>query len=75
VLNAGVAVRLVELLGNASATVQTPALRTIGNIVTGKLTFAMLCYAFIFVFMFVFMLVFVFMFMLVFVFVFMFVFV
>lgn len=35
VLNAGVAVRLVELLGNPSATVQTPALRTVGNIVTG----------------------------------------
>ena len=36
VLAAGVAARLVELLGNPSATVQTPALRTVGNIVTGR---------------------------------------
>lgn len=35
VLNAGVAPRLVELLGSATSTVQTPALRTVGNIVTG----------------------------------------
>lgn len=35
VLNAGVAPRLVELLLHASHTVQTPALRTVGNIVTG----------------------------------------
>ena len=37
VLNAGVAPRLVELLGSSNTTVQTPALRTVGNIVTGKL--------------------------------------
>lgn len=35
VLNAGVAPRLVELLGFNSTAVQTPALRTVGNIVTG----------------------------------------
>mmetsp|Transcript_8857 Transcript_8857/g.8766 ORF Transcript_8857/g.8766 Transcript_8857/m.8766 type:complete len:548 (+) Transcript_8857:120-1763(+) len=35
VLNAGVAPRLVELLGSPTSTVQTPALRTVGNIVTG----------------------------------------
>ena len=35
VLNAGVAPRLVELLGSETSTVQTPALRTVGNIVTG----------------------------------------
>jgi len=35
VLNAGVAPRLVELLGSSNTTVQTPALRTVGNIVTG----------------------------------------
>jgi importin subunit alpha-1 len=35
VLNAGVAPRLVELLGSTSTAVQTPALRTVGNIVTG----------------------------------------
>lgn len=35
VLNAGVAPRLVELLGSTSPSVQTPALRTVGNIVTG----------------------------------------
>ena len=35
VLNAGVAPRLVELLGSTTSTVQTPALRTVGNIVTG----------------------------------------
>ena len=33
--DAGLVPRLVELLGHASAAVQTPALRTIGNIVTG----------------------------------------
>ena len=35
VLNAGVAPRLVELLANPTVSVQTPALRTVGNIVTG----------------------------------------
>jgi importin subunit alpha-6/7 len=35
VLQAGVAPRLVELLGNSQSAVQTPALRTVGNIVTG----------------------------------------
>lgn len=35
VLNSGVAARLVELLGHSAASVQTPALRTVGNIVTG----------------------------------------
>jgi hypothetical protein len=35
VLNSGVAPRLVELLGSSTASVQTPALRTVGNIVTG----------------------------------------
>jgi len=35
VLNAGVAPRLVELLGSTTTAVQTPALRTVGNIVTG----------------------------------------
>lgn len=35
VLNTGVGPRLVELLGHAVSTVQTPALRTVGNIVTG----------------------------------------
>ena len=35
VLNVGVAPRLVELLASATQTVQTPALRTVGNIVTG----------------------------------------
>jgi hypothetical protein len=35
VLNAGVAPRLVELLGSTTSSVQTPALRTVGNIVTG----------------------------------------
>jgi importin subunit alpha-1 len=36
VLDAGVCSRLVELLGHASASVVTPALRTVGNIVTGN---------------------------------------
>lgn len=36
VLEAGVARRLVELLLNPSPAVQTPALRTVGNIVTGN---------------------------------------
>lgn len=35
VLNSGVAPRLVELLSHTAASVQTPALRTVGNIVTG----------------------------------------
>ena len=35
VLNSGVAPRLVELLGSSTPAVQTPALRTVGNIVTG----------------------------------------
>lgn len=35
VIEAGVAVRLVELLMHTSSAVQTPALRTVGNIVTG----------------------------------------
>lgn len=35
VLNSGVASRLVELLGSTTPSVQTPALRTVGNIVTG----------------------------------------
>jgi len=35
VLNAGVAPKLVELLGSNTPSVQTPALRTVGNIVTG----------------------------------------
>jgi hypothetical protein len=35
VSNAGVAPRLVELLGSSTPAVQTPALRTVGNIVTG----------------------------------------
>lgn len=35
VLNAGVAAKLVELLGSHQTSVQTPALRTVGNIVTG----------------------------------------
>ncbi len=35
VLNTGIAVRLIELLGHSVSTVQTPALRTVGNIVTG----------------------------------------
>ena len=36
VIEAGVCRRLVELLLNPSPAVQTPALRTVGNIVTGK---------------------------------------
>jgi len=35
VLNIGVAPRLTELLGNPNSLVQVPALRTVGNIVTG----------------------------------------
>jgi hypothetical protein len=35
VLHAGVAPKLVELLGHVNSSVQTPALRTVGNIVTG----------------------------------------
>lgn len=35
VIQSGVCDRLVELLGHQSALVQTPALRTVGNIVTG----------------------------------------
>jgi hypothetical protein len=35
VLNSGVAPRLVELLASPTHAVQTPALRTVGNIVTG----------------------------------------
>jgi len=35
VLHSGVAPRLVELLANQNGSVQTPALRTVGNIVTG----------------------------------------
>jgi importin subunit alpha-1 len=35
VIEAGVVRRLVELLGHPSPSVQTPALRTVGNIVTG----------------------------------------
>ena len=35
VIEAGVCRRLVELLNHASPSVQTPALRTVGNIVTG----------------------------------------
>jgi len=35
VINSGVCSRLVELLGHPSPLVQTPALRTVGNIVTG----------------------------------------
>jgi len=35
VINSGVCNRLVELLGHPSPLVQTPALRTVGNIVTG----------------------------------------
>lgn len=36
VLAAGVAPRLVELLGHSASSVQVPALRTVGNIVTGN---------------------------------------
>lgn len=35
-LNSGVAPRLIELLGSSNASVQTPSLRTVGNIVTGN---------------------------------------
>lgn len=35
VLNTGIGSRLIELLGHHVSTVQTPALRTVGNIVTG----------------------------------------
>lgn len=35
VIEAGIPRRLVELLGHASTSVQTPALRSVGNIVTG----------------------------------------
>lgn len=35
VLSSGVAPRIVELLGKVNGSVQTPALRTVGNIVTG----------------------------------------
>ena len=35
VIEGGVVVRLIELLGHPSYSVQTPALRTVGNIVTG----------------------------------------
>jgi hypothetical protein len=35
VIESGVCLRLVELLGHQSYSVQTPALRTVGNIVTG----------------------------------------
>eukprot|EP00158_Paraphelidium_tribonemae_P004386 Partr_v1_DN26725_c0_g1_i2_m8865 putative Importin subunit alpha len=35
VIESGVCVRLIELLGHPSFSVQTPALRTVGNIVTG----------------------------------------
>jgi len=36
VIDAGVCRRLVELLRHTSSTIQTPALRTVGNIVTGN---------------------------------------
>jgi hypothetical protein len=36
VLNAGVANRVVEMLQNTAVSVQTPALRTVGNFVTGN---------------------------------------
>ena len=36
VLNAGVAVRLVELLSSSSHQIQTPSLRAVGNIVSGN---------------------------------------
>ena len=36
VLAFGIAPRLIELLGHPQSTVQTPALRTVGNIVTGN---------------------------------------
>ena len=36
VIEAGVCRRLVELLGHHSPAVQTPALRTVGNIVSGN---------------------------------------
>jgi importin subunit alpha-1 len=36
VINSGVCQRLVDLLGHQSPLVQTPALRTVGNIVTGN---------------------------------------
>lgn len=36
VLDTGLIVRLVELLGSNEATVLTPALRAVGNIVTGN---------------------------------------
>jgi importin subunit alpha-1 len=35
VIEAGVSKRIIELLMHHSASVQTPALRTVGNIVTG----------------------------------------
>lgn len=39
VINSGVCARLAELLGHTSYLVQTPALRAVGNIVTGKSRF------------------------------------
>jgi hypothetical protein len=36
ILGAGVASRLVQLLQHSSQNVQTPALRAVGNIVSGK---------------------------------------
>lgn len=36
VLEAGVSAKLVELLSHSAVSVQTPALRAVGNIVTGN---------------------------------------
>ena len=36
VISSGIVTRLVELLGHSEVLVVTPALRTVGNIVTGK---------------------------------------
>lgn len=45
VIESGVCRRLVELLMHPSSAVQTPALRTVGNIVTGDDLQTQVCYA------------------------------
>jgi importin subunit alpha-6/7 len=43
VIESGVCQRLVELLMHQSPSVQTPALRTVGNIVTGARALVTVC--------------------------------
>jgi Armadillo/beta-catenin-like repeat len=49
VIEAGVGQRLVELLTHHSPSVQTPALRTVGNIVTGNTLSLLLTFAILYV--------------------------